>query len=32
MEKRTYVPYEEININMINAIIASEDKRFWSNP
>jgi len=32
LEKRTYVPYEEININMINAIIASEDKRFWSNP
>ncbi len=31
-EKRTYVPIEEINDNMINAIIAIEDKRYWTNP
>ncbi|MFK7779617.1 MAG: transglycosylase domain-containing protein [Candidatus Gracilibacteria bacterium] len=31
-EKRTYVDYEEININMINAIVAGEDKRFWTHP
>lgn len=31
-EKRTYVPYNKINKNMINAIIAWEDKRFWTNP
>ncbi len=31
-EKRTYVPYENINKNMINAIIAIEDKRYWTNP
>lgn len=31
-EKRTYVPFEEINQNMINAIVAIEDKRYWTNP
>ena len=31
-EKRTYVEYDKINKNMINAIIAWEDKRFWINP
>ena len=31
-EKRTYIPFEEINKNMINAIIAWEDKRYWENP
>lgn len=31
-EKRTYVPFENINKNMINAIVAIEDKRYWTNP
>jgi len=31
-EKRIYVPYDKISKNMINAIIAWEDKRFWQNP
>jgi len=31
-EKRTYVEFEKINKNMINAIIAWEDQRFWTNP
>ncbi len=31
-ENRTYIPYEEINQKMVNAIIAWEDKRFWDNP
>jgi len=31
-EKRTYVKFDKINKNMINAIIAWEDKRFWTNP
>jgi len=31
-ENRTYVDYDEISKNMINAIVAWEDKRFWSNP
>ncbi len=31
-EKRTYVPFEDINKDMINAIIAIEDKRYWQNP
>ncbi len=30
-EKRTYVEYDEINKNMINALVAWEDKRFWEN-
>lgn len=31
-EKRTYVSFEKISKNMINAIVAWEDKRFWTNP
>ena len=31
-EKRTYVWFEDINENMTNAIIAIEDKRYWTNP
>ena len=31
-EKRTYVPFDKISKNMINAIVAWEDKRFWTNP
>jgi len=32
IEKRTYVDYWEINNNIINALIAWEDKRYWENP
>ena len=31
-ENREYVRYENISTNMINAIIAVEDKNFWTNP
>jgi len=31
-EKRTYVPFEDISENMIKAIVAIEDKRYWTNP
>ena len=31
-EKRTYQDYENVNKNMIHAIIAWEDKRFFENP
>lgn len=31
-EKRTYISYEDISQNMINAIVSWEDKRFWENP
>ncbi len=31
-ENREYVPLDQISPNMINAIIAIEDKNFWSNP
>lgn len=31
-ENRTYINYEEINKNMVNAIVAWEDKRFFVNP
>ncbi len=31
-EKRTYVNYDNISKNMINAIIAWEDQRFWTTP
>ena len=31
-EKRTYIPYEGISKNMINALVAWEDKRYWENP
>ena len=31
-ENRIYVDLEYINKNMLNAIVAWEDKRFWDNP
>ncbi len=31
-ENRTYINYDDINSNMINAIVAWEDKRFFTNP
>ncbi len=31
-EKRTYVDYDNISKNMINAIVAWEDQRFWTTP
>ncbi len=31
-ENRKYVPLSQISPNMINAIVAIEDKNFWSNP
>ncbi|MDR0771669.1 MAG: transglycosylase domain-containing protein [Candidatus Peribacteria bacterium] len=31
-EKRTYIEYEKIAPNMVNAIVSGEDKRFWDNP
>jgi len=31
-EKRTYVDFENINKNMINALVSIEDKRYWTNP
>ncbi len=31
-EKRTYIDFEKINKKMINAIVAWEDQRFWTNP
>lgn len=31
-EKRTYIDYSAISKNMVNAIVAWEDKRFWENP
>ena len=31
-ENRTYIDYGDINKNMVNAIVAWEDKRFWDNP
>ncbi len=31
-ENRTYVSYENINKNMINALVSIEDKRYWTNP
>ncbi|MDD3144543.1 MAG: transglycosylase domain-containing protein [Candidatus Gracilibacteria bacterium] len=31
-EKRTYVGFDEISKNMVNAIVAGEDKRYWENP
>lgn len=31
-ENRKYVPYEQISPNMVNALIAIEDKNFWTNP
>jgi len=31
-EKRTYVTFDEINKNMVHAIVAWEDKTFFTNP
>lgn len=31
-EKRTYKSYENINENMVNALVSWEDKRYWENP
>ncbi len=31
-EKRTYVNFSNINRNIINALVAWEDKRYWENP
>lgn len=31
-EKRTYVNYDKISQNMVNAIVSWEDKRYWENP
>lgn len=31
-EKRTYVYFDGINKNIINALVAWEDQRFWENP
>ncbi len=31
-EKRTYVNFDRIWENMVNAIVAWEDKRYWENP
>jgi len=31
-EKRTYKNYWDINKNMVNALVAWEDKRYWENP
>lgn len=30
-ENREYVPFSEINTNMINAIVAVEDQRYWEH-
>ncbi len=31
-ENRTYVDYKNINKNMVNALVAWEDQRFWTTP
>ncbi|MCD5374989.1 transglycosylase domain-containing protein [Candidatus Gracilibacteria bacterium] len=31
-ENRTYRNYEDINKNIINALVAGEDQRYWENP
>lgn len=31
-ENRDYIPYEEISPYFVNALIATEDQRFWENP
>lgn len=31
-ENRTYVDYKDINPNMVNALVAWEDQRFWTTP
>lgn len=32
IENRTYVDYNEISKNIINALVAWEDQRYWENP
>ncbi len=32
VEKRTYIDYAKISDNIINALIAWEDQRYWENP
>lgn len=31
-ENRKYIEFEEISENFVNALIATEDQRFWENP
>jgi membrane peptidoglycan carboxypeptidase len=31
-ENRKYIKLNQISENMINAIVAVEDKNFWTNP
>ncbi len=31
-ENRTYIDYENISKNMVNALVAWEDQRFWTTP
>jgi penicillin-binding protein 1A len=31
-ENRAYRNYEDINKNIINALVAGEDQRYWENP
>ena len=31
-ENRTYIDYKDINKNIINALVAWEDQRFWTTP
>jgi penicillin-binding protein 1A len=31
-QNRKYVHIDEISQNLINAIVATEDKNFWTNP
>ncbi len=31
-ENRIYIDFKDISIHMVNAIVAWEDKRFWTNP
>lgn len=31
-ENRTYITYDQISKNMVNAIVAWEDQRFWTTP
>jgi membrane peptidoglycan carboxypeptidase len=30
-ENREYIGFDDISENMVNAIIATEDKNFWTN-
>ena len=31
-ENRTYIDYKDISKNIVNALVAWEDQRFWTNP